>query len=178
MKRSLMHFLRCEDGNSTIEFVMFVPVFMILFLSSFELGMVMTRNVMLDHGLDVSVRDIRLGTLTVEEGESYYQALRRSICENASIIPDCADNLKLEMQVVSPRAFAGLAAGADCVNRDDPSAPVREFTGGGGNNLMLLRACALFDPFFPTSGLGAQLRDQQAGGAYALVSTSSFVVEP
>lgn len=178
MRGFIARFLRDEAGSSTIEFVIFVPFIMTIFLSTFELGMVMTRNVMLDHGLDTAVRDVRLGRLEVAEGESYYNALRRAICQGATIIPNCQANLRLEMRAVAPRAFAGLPADADCVNRDDPSRPAREFTQGGGNNLMLLRVCALFEPFFPTTGLGGILQKNQPGGTYALVSTSSFVVEP
>ena len=42
---------------------------------------------------------------------------------------------------------------------------------------MLLRACSLFDPYFPTSGLGARL-PRESGNAYALVSSTTFVIEP
>jgi hypothetical protein len=43
--------------------------------------------------------------------------------------------------------------------------------------MMLIRACAKFDPLFPTSGLGFQLpRDNT--GAYALIAATAFVNEP
>ena len=42
---------------------------------------------------------------------------------------------------------------------------------------MILRACSLFDPFFPTTGLGASI-PKRSGGAYALISLTSYVVEP
>jgi hypothetical protein len=43
--------------------------------------------------------------------------------------------------------------------------------------MMILRACHLFDPYFPTFGLG-EFIPRQSGDAYALISTSSYVVEP
>lgn len=42
---------------------------------------------------------------------------------------------------------------------------------------MFLRACAKFEPVFPTLGMGDNLVKDGAG-MYALVSTSAFVQEP
>lgn len=42
---------------------------------------------------------------------------------------------------------------------------------------MLVRVCALFEPFFPTTGLGMMMR-YNARGDYALVATTAFVNEP
>ncbi|MFV2034455.1 MAG: TadE/TadG family type IV pilus assembly protein, partial [Halocynthiibacter sp.] len=39
----LRRFRRGEKGNVTIEFVIIFPVFMIIFLSAFEAGVLMTR---------------------------------------------------------------------------------------------------------------------------------------
>ena len=168
-------FRRGEDGSASIEFIVLLPGFILLFLSSFELGMLMTRHVMLDRGLDIAVRDVRLGTLP----DPSHDGLVDRICEGVLVMKNCTTELKLEMRRVNPTTGAGttMAAGADCVNRDDPSAPPVGFVPGQGNWLMLLRACALFDPWFPTTGLGSSL-PQQPGGGYALVATSSYVIEP
>jgi len=42
---------------------------------------------------------------------------------------------------------------------------------------MILRACAKFDPVFPTTGLGKHI-DKDGAGQYALTSISAFVQEP
>ena len=42
---------------------------------------------------------------------------------------------------------------------------------------MLVRACAVFDPYFPTSAWGLQL-PLDASGGYQLVAMSAFVNEP
>lgn len=169
----LRHFHRDEGGNGTIEFVIIVPVFIVIFLSTFELGMLMTRHVMLDRGLDMAVRGVRLGTIEPLTHDTFKDA----ICEGAAIIPDCVNQLKLEMRPLNPRNWGNIPANVDCVDRDDPAVPARTFVTGVSNQLMVLRACALFNPYFPTTGLGASL-PRQSGGAYALVSTSSFVIEP
>jgi Flp pilus assembly protein TadG len=169
----LRRFLRCEEGSATIEFVIVFPAFFTFFLSTFELGMLETRHVMMDRGLDLAVRQIRLGMLEPVTHDGFKQA----VCDAAKIIPDCMNQIKLEMRTVDPRAWVTIPPAADCVDRNDTSIAAREFTPGVSNQLMLIRACALFDPYFPTTGLGASL-PRMSGGAYGLISSSSFVIEP
>lgn len=166
-------FHQSQDGSSTIEFVIMFPVIFTFFLSTFELGMLETRHVMLDRGLDVAVRAIRLGQIEPVTHDRFKQA----VCNAAAIIPDCMNQIKLEMVTVDPNAWVNMAPAADCVDRNDPGVPLREFTPGVSNQLMLIRACALFDPYFPTTGLGASL-PRTSGGAYGLISVASFVIEP
>ena len=172
-RQAMRRFHRAQDGSSTIEFVIIFPVIFTFFLSTFELGMLETRHVMLDRGLDIAVRAIRLGQLEPVTHDGFKQA----VCNAAAIIPDCMNQIKLEMVAVNPRAWISMAPVADCVDRNDASVALREFTPGVSNQLMLIRACALFDPYFPTTGLGASL-PRTSGGAYGLISVSSFVIEP
>lgn len=170
---ALRRFHRGQEGSSTIEFVIIFPAFFTFFLSTFELGMLETRHVMMDRGLDLAVRQIRLGMLEPVTHDGFKQA----VCDGAKIIPDCMNQIKLEMRRLDPNAWVAIPPVADCVDRVDPNVPVREFTAGLSNQLMLIRACALFDPYFPTTGLGASL-PRLSGGAYGLVSAASYVVEP
>jgi len=64
-----------------------------------------------------------------------------------------------------------------CVDRSADVQPVLEFDSGAANEMMLVRVCAVFDPFFPTTGLAAQM-SLDSTGAYALVATSAYVNEP
>lgn len=173
LSRFLRRFRRSERGSATIEFAIMTPVMLGLCMSTVELGMLLTRQVMLDRGVDMAVREVRVGALDPVTQET----LRTAICANAIVIPDCINVLKLEMRQVNPRAWAPLPAGADCINRNDPAIPVRAFFVGGRNELMILRACAIFEPIMPTTGLGAAI-PQTTRGHYALTSTTSYVVEP
>ena len=86
-------FRRDEDGSTTIEFVIMVPFFIGLFLSSVELGLMTLRYSYLERSLDMAVRDIRLSTgFTPSHDELVAQ-----VCERASIIPNCESNMKLEL---------------------------------------------------------------------------------
>ena len=74
-------------------------------------------------------------------------------------------------------AIEPLNTAADCVNRADDFTAVDQFTEGTDNEMMLVRACAIFDPIFPMTGLGFHLPKDNTG-AYALVSATAFVNEP
>lgn len=173
LARATRYFCREESGGGTIEFVIVFPAAMYFFTASFELGQMGIRNVMLEHAVDRTVRQVRIGTIAAPE----HDKLKETICDTALIIPDCLNQVKLEMVRNDPRAWKPLDPNADCVDRSEEGAPVINFTPGDSNDLMVLRACALFDPILPTTPIGLAI-SQKDGGTYALVATSSFVVEP
>jgi hypothetical protein len=172
MARAAKSFCRNEDGTSTLEFMMVLPAAMFFFAATYESGSIGLRNVMLERAVDVTVRQVRIGAL---ENPTHAQ-LKEMICETAAIIPDCLNSVKLEMERKDPRAWTDMNTQGDCVDRSATGEPVINWTLGGNNDLMVLRACAIFDPMLPTSAVGASSQD--ANGVYALVATSSFVVEP
>ena len=173
IRKSLRRFRRREDGTASIEFVLVFPAFMILFLSAFEAGIMMTRHVMLERGVDMAVRRIRLETATAFTPLQ----VKTMICNAAGIIPDCLANTKLEMTRIDPRSWTDVPRVADCIDVADPFAPDRSFQNGVPNQMMVIRACSLFRPMFPGTGLGFQL-PRKSGDFYALVSSSAFVMEP
>lgn len=173
MPRYLRRLRHDRDGATTVEFVLLFPVLVLFILSSFELGMTTLRQVMLDRGMELVVRDIRLGRMTPVD----HATVSAAICDYAGLLPNCPRDLRLEMRPLDLRNWAPPPAEADCVDRTDDSLPVRKFTAGVENQMMLLRACALFDPYFPTTGIGASI-PRETGGAYALVSASAYVIEP
>lgn len=163
-----------EDGSATVEFVLYFPFLITLLLSGLELGLIQMRHVMLERSLDMAVRDVRLGALDPVTHET----LRARVCQYHILMPSCLTDLRLEMERLDPRALALIAPDADCVDRSDDAKPIRStFDVLDSNEMATIRACALFDPFFPTTGLGASLH-KESEGAYALLATSLFVVEP
>lgn len=172
-RSSCAAFGRSEDGNMTVDFVITIPTAFLFVSATFEGGLIGLRDMMLEHAVDVVVRDVRTGQMLLPTHERLVVA----ICEEALIIPNCAKELKLEMIRTNVRAFTPLGAEPDCIDRADEGAPLVNFTNGNNNELMLLRACALFDPILPTARLGAAI-PKKSDGAYALVATSSFVLEP
>ena len=134
----------------------------------------MVRNVMLERGVDIAVRDLRLGT-----GATTFDAFKQNVCDNALIVQDCFDRIQLELQPVQTDTWALPPTGPRCVDVQSDIEPVDQtvFLGGGNNDLMLIRVCALFDPFFGASALAMRM-PTDGNGNYALVVSSAFVNEP
>lgn len=175
--RKFRLFRRKEDGSATIEFVLLFPAFMSLFLMGFESGFYMVRNVLLERAVDIAIRDVRLGNGRVPD----FDLLKTNICNNVQIVPDCVDSIQIEMQSVeiTPGSIDPLRSPALCVDTlsDEDQSQFTTFDLGEQNSMMVVRVCALSDPFFPTTAFGAGL-GVDVEGNYAMVVTSAFVNEP
>jgi hypothetical protein len=180
LKNFISRFSNDEQGSSTIEFVIVFPVFFGFFLMTVESGIVSIRHVMLEHAIDITVRDVRLGKMPVPT----IALLRTKICDEARIIPDCEEMVQIEQFRLDPLNWVNVPTAVQCINRglDMSAQPTMGFTNGGNNELVLMRVCARFDPLLPTSGLGKAITEVNSGadaaGSYALVSLAAFVVEP
>ncbi len=172
--RALRRFGRGENGSSTIEFLFVLPFFMLMFLNCYEAGMLSMRHAMLERGLDLTVRAVRIGRI---EDPTHAQ-LKAEICARTMMIPDCDSDLQLEMIREEPRNWSGgLDGPVRCVDRALDVQPAVQFTNGGNNELMMLQVCVLYDPKLLDMGIGKHLADNP-NGAYALFATSAFVMEP
>ncbi|MBS0125311.1 TadE/TadG family type IV pilus assembly protein [Thetidibacter halocola] len=171
--RFLRRFRKQEDGSSTIEFALYFTVFMMVLAAGVEIAYLNLRHAMLERGVDLVAREIRLNTGHIPS----YTEVRNEICQFATVLDECEANLRLEMVQVDPREFAGLPTPTDCQNAAQDPRPVRNFVPGQDNDLMLIRACLKFKPMIPTTSLGAQFNVDQDGYAQLLV-TSAFVQEP
>ena len=169
----LRRFRRSENGSATLEFAITFPAMLFFLLSGIELGFVTLHHAMLERALDMTVREIRLGTGTAPQ----HDEIKDMICDGAGFIDDCSNNLRLEMIQLDPFNWAEIPANADCTDKSEDVNPVRSFVNGLENELMFMRACVKIDPVFPTTGLGKNMVKDGAG-QYALVSMSAFVQEP
>lgn len=170
-------FRQSEDGNGTIEFVIMVPLIFTMFLTAVELGLYAKRQMWLDRGLDIAMREVRLNTLNIPS----HDEMKQTICDSAGFIPDCVNSVRIEMRSVNPRSFSPLSELIDCVDRTLPIASQDDpnyFT-GLEHDLMLVRACVKFDPVFPTTGLGfAMVEGGDDAGQAIMSAMSAFVQEP
>ncbi|WP_165351906.1 TadE/TadG family type IV pilus assembly protein [Salipiger sp. IMCC34102] len=173
LRRALRRLSRDESGNSTLEFVIVVPVFFMFFFASIESGMHSIRQVMLDRAMDLTIRDVRVGILRNPD----HATLSERLCDYALIIPSCANDVRLEMTVADPRAWTAQPTRIVCRDREEDNPPEITLANGRNNELMVLRACVLFDPIIPGAGLGREI-PKVSGGSYALTSTMAYVLEP
>ncbi|MBQ1202680.1 MAG: pilus assembly protein [Loktanella sp.] len=169
----LSRFWRDETGATTVEFVILAPVMFTFLFMGVELGLTMTRQVMLDRAVDISIRDLRLGFIP----NPTMSQLRKNICSNTVVIRDCESNLLLELRRVNTTTWNYPQNPPACIDRAEEIAPQTDIVAGGSNDLMILRACVITDPLFPTSRWGLQL-PLDASGGYQLFTVSSFVNEP
>ena len=76
MKSLAKRFRQEEDGVVTVSFVLVFPVFMFFFYATYETGMVNLRHVMLERGVDLAVREVRIGSMNNPTADR----LRERIC--------------------------------------------------------------------------------------------------
>ena len=165
-----------QSGSATVEFVLVVPLYIALLLMSVELGFITLRHALLERGLDIAVRTVRLSTGNVPQ----YAQIKALVCANAYFISNCNTTLRLEMRRTDIRAYAPVGP----VQCEDAASPTTQpqidatfDTSGLPNQLMQIRACYRFTPMIPQGILGQAL-NKDANGQAAIVSTSAFVQEP
>lgn len=161
-----------ERGNATLEFVVVAPFLFYMLFAFGEIGTLMTRSAMLERGLRVAMRDLRLGNIPNPTAE----LIKQKICDAAFLLSDCEQALMLELTPL-PNAASYPSGQVKCVDRTSDVQPVVTFNPGAPSEIMLVRACIVVDPLFPGTGLGAML-PKDASGGYALVARSAFVNEP
>lgn len=165
--------MRREDGTATMEFVLVLPMIMAIFMASFESGLLMTRSILLEQSVDMTMRELRLGHYPAITN----RRLKKEICSRTIIFPDCENNIKIEMQRVNTTAWNFPVTPENCKNRREVAEPVITLTAGQQNDLMVLRVCVVLDAMFPSTGIAMKLPLDSDGG-YGLVARTAFVTEP
>ncbi|WP_238987454.1 TadE/TadG family type IV pilus assembly protein [Roseovarius dicentrarchi] len=186
--RRLMGLARREDGNASVEFVVIFPIYFALLAMSIELSMITLRQTLLERGLDMAVRDIRLGTGEFVQNydteaeneaalEQYHTKIKQRICDEAFTIADCLNSIKLEMVRSDMRNLVSLGGEVMCTDREETGKATYRLMPGVGNDLMFLRACVKYDPLFPTWHIARSMTKDNSG-QLAIVTMSAFVMEP
>jgi Flp pilus assembly protein TadG len=169
----LIRFRRSEIGTATVEFVITVPLVLMMLFSSIDFGAVMLRQVFLDRALDLTAREVRLGQIT-----GGFTQFRDRVCARTILLNDCTSTIAIEMTPINPGNLSGIVAPARCVNRADAISPVLEFNPGAGmQELMLVRVCVAADPFVRLTGFVLGMSEMPTGG-YAIVARTAWVNEP
>lgn len=58
----LRRFRADDDGSMVVPIALWMPIFLLLIISSIELGTITVRSTVLERALDQTVRDVKLGT--------------------------------------------------------------------------------------------------------------------
>ncbi|MCF6271686.1 MAG: pilus assembly protein [Rhodobacteraceae bacterium] len=171
IRPALRKFRDDDSANPTVEFVILIPVVMWIVFSVLESGWLLTQQTMLNRGINMAVRDLRIGI----DPNPTHDSVKTDICRYATILRDCDSALQLELvENTSPIS----SATARCIDRASEIEPVVDWAPNPGPPvIMVLRACFVVDPLIPGAGLGALLPKDSTGG-YNLVSYSAFLNEP
>ena len=172
MLTNLKTFLSNDRGSATVEFVIVFPVLMYFVMMVFETGFIATRSSMLERGLDMATRSLRLGT----DPDIDHEALKQAVCRNAGILKDCNRDLVLEV-VEFDIASAYPQNTTHCRDRSEKFKPTINFHPGARNSIMFVRACMIIDPLFPGMGLTLGL-PKDASGGLQLITYTAFMNEP
>jgi Flp pilus assembly protein TadG len=166
--------LRSEDGSATVEFVILFPIIFGIFLTSVDFSIQMLRQVFLDRAVDLAIRDIRLGRVQADGLEQ----LKQTVCSNAALTPNCMDTVTVELRPVTAQQLAAIDPQTRCIDRAANITPLLTFTpGSGAQELMMLRACTVSNPFIVANGflLGSP---RGPNDDFMSVSIGVFVNEP
>ena len=175
LRSHLRAFWKDEAATATLEFVIVFPLLMIVFIASFETALILTRQVMLERTLDMSVRVLRLAQGVITDADT----VRDTMCANTSLLPDCETLLTIDLQVIDRTSYDMPSNDEVCAGRGEDIiiAPDNEFEVGGDNEFLLIRTCLVVDRILPFSGFGLNLTRDDSGGLHMMASTI-FVNEP
>jgi hypothetical protein len=171
--KRLLRAFRREDGTAAMEFVLAVPLLIMIFMASFESGLLMIRSIMLEQSVDMTMRELRLGHYTLPDAA----LLKTEICKRTVIFKDCEANITIDMTRISTSTWALPSTAIACIDRSEDIQPVTSLQIGQQNDIMLVRVCVIQDALFPTTGIGLGLPKDGKGG-YGVFATSAFVTEP
>jgi Flp pilus assembly protein TadG len=170
--RGVRRFFRGEQGGGAIELVLVLPIAMTVFVAAMESALYITRSIMLDRAVDMTVRDLRLGGYANPDAD----LLKTEICNRVSILPRCRRDIRIEMQAVSTATWNFPNFAVNCVDREENIVPADVAAPGAENELMMLRVCVSERAMFAGTGIAEGLVNNH--GRYRIVSVAAFVNEP
>jgi hypothetical protein len=166
-------FRRDESGNATVEFVIWFPMYLMILFAGIEAGVMMMRNVILQHAVDVMVRDLRLGNIP----DPSHDTLKDYMCSKPLMMKSCFTDLRIELMPINTTTWALPDGPVNCVDRAEELEPVASVDPGQRNRPVLIRVCGVYDAIYPTTALGMQLDIDETGG-YRMAVVSAFVNQP
>ncbi len=175
LKQRIKRFRAEQDGSQTVEFITVLPFYFFFLFWGVEVGLSTLKNTELERALDMTVRDIRLGT-----GAAFqHDDIKDAICDRMAIAKNCEQNLQLEMITRDLRNWSAPPADANCIDHAEESNPVRAFNNGGDNQLMILRACLKYKPVLPWTDMAEIMEANGDSSGYSrMIASSAFVQEP
>ena len=167
--RKLRGFRKDEGGYSSAELVICATTFLTGFFWIFESGLIMTKQMMLERAVDITVRKLRLYNNPLYT----HDYIKQEICSIALIFKDCETRLLLELDVVDPDT--GYTKTFSCYDKENEVTPVTTWNPGLRQEIVYMRACIIVDPMMPN---GIALFPNVSEEGIPLIADTAFVNEP
>ena len=174
-QRRTLPLLRRARGATTLEFVLILPIFVLVVFMIVELGLAFAAQELLDNAARDGARLLRIGTLNSLNSGSYSTALKTAVCNdltftNFTLVPSCTQNI----QIYVAAAASGSPAGSGFNSLKTATVSGKTMTQtqaavSANNDVILQIGYAL-----PWSVPGMQ----RLTGTTMLVSTIAFQTEP
>ncbi|QLF71601.1 pilus assembly protein (plasmid) [Peteryoungia desertarenae] len=159
-----------RGGSTAVEFALVAPLFLSLLFSAIEMGWVMTQSMVLESAVNRTARSMQVNAGTVSAKD-----FKASVCEHASILKNCEENLIFELSPVGQKSDIPSDQ-TPCIDRANAATPVTKFNPGSGNEIVFGRACFVVDPLTPGLGVALSL-PLDASGGLRLTARFAFVTE-
>ncbi len=162
-------FRKNEEGYSSLEFVLVASTFLTGFFWIFEMGLLLTKEIMLERAVDMTVRELRLFSSPLFT----HDYIKQKICDRALLLDDCDSSLLLELEVLDLNV--GFTTPIACVDKENDITPVTTWEPGQRNEIVYMRACVVV---FPMLSQAFAMFDDTAVTGIELFADTAFVNEP
>jgi Flp pilus assembly protein TadG len=110
--KSLARLWSDDSGLGTLEYAIVLPLFLAVFIGTFQFGLMFTRQSLMDNAARDAARLIRIGTLTGPSG-TYSSNLVAAVCNDLTVsgytlIPSCTANIQIYVAAASSGTPAGV----------------------------------------------------------------------
>ena len=121
--------VRCRRGVVALELAFVLPVYLFLIAGVLEIGLEFLIQVVLDHAVSVSARQIQIGSATSAA------TFTTDVCNNAPAIVLQACSTSIQVNVTSGTSFAGLTVGT--VSKTGVLTPAAFSPGASGSDILV-----------------------------------------
>jgi len=167
--RSLARFWRCDKGVNAIEFAFVVPIIIAILLATAQVGVIFTAQAYLNEVAEAGMRTV----LTNQANNLTQQQFASTICSNVSAMFNCA-NLIVELEPAPSTAASMTSAMPQFDNNGILTQPTTYTVVPAPAQMLLV---VMYQ--WPVIGGPLGLNFGSLGnGAYLLVSTQVFMIEP
>ena len=167
--RSLARFWRCDKGVNAIEFAFVVPIIIAILLATAQVGVIFIAQAYLNEVAEAGMRTV----LTNQANNLTQDQFKSAICSNVTALFNCA-NLIVELEQ-APSTAASMSTAMPQFDANGNLTQPTTYTLAPAPAQMLL--VVMYQ--WPVIGGPLGLNFGSLGnGAYLLVSTQVFMIEP